>query len=89
MAMGDTMTRQSGIFATPGMVTAQLSSHGRFRPGGARRVQVGTSLVLEVRQRGRRRALAPGSVWLWPGSAKDAELPYDDQRSTTHHTHHQ
>jgi hypothetical protein len=87
MAMGDTMTRKSGIFATPGMVTAQLT--WEIPHVGVRRVQVGTSLVLEVRQRGRRRALAPGSVWLWPGSAKDAELPYDDQRSTTHHTHHQ
>ena len=89
MAMGDTMTRQSGIFATPGMVTAQLKLTREIPHVGVRRVQVGTSLVLEVRQRGRRRALAPGSVWLWPGSAKDAELPYDDQRSTTHHTHHQ
>jgi len=85
--MSDTMTRKSEIFATPGMVTTQLT--WEFPHGSVRRVQVGTSLVLEVRQRGRRRALAPGSVRLWPGSAKDAELPYDDQRSTTHHTHHQ
>src|SRR5258706_14403763 len=86
-AMDGTMTRRSGFSATPDMLAAQFTR--KIPRRGMRRVQVGTSLVLEVRQRGRRRSLAPGSVWLWPGSAKDAELPYDDKRSTTHRRHPQ